>query len=369
MLPKNVCARSLDVPPLALGLVVGIALGLMWQEAPNERHQKNAIAVPSVPKTATLDNGDTALLRRHLSVMKSNGALVTALKNQHVIEVLQKDLAAEKLQLKVAIFCVIHTFYVNYTNLDLIVNASWGRHCDHLLFVSNELDTTRTRHTMYVEEGNPMRACLAVLRYLWEFNNDAVNVNWFLWASVQSFVIVENLRHMVEDLDSSKPSYLGALWHGARTPRPSVHSTFVINRAALDRIALTNCSSFRTIQRCVNRAGVKVIESRDERGCERFSNRQLKAEWLPFRNAFTPSMPQPCLSLTFVSVHASPSEVLLFEYLTRVLTAYGERARVNVTDTWLRWNASTMPEWTDTELHRIQLAAKRLSPHSATKQK
>ncbi|KAL3185343.1 hypothetical protein MRX96_030160 [Rhipicephalus microplus] len=121
--------------------------------------------------------------------------------------------------------------------------------------------------------------------------------------------------------------------------------------------------------RCVNRAGVKVIESRDERGCERFSNRQLKAEWLPFRNAFTPSMPQPCLSLTFVSVHASPSEVLLFEYLTRVLTAYGERARVNVTDTWLRWNASTMPEWTDTELHRIQLAAKRLSPHSATKQK
>ncbi|KAL3185340.1 hypothetical protein MRX96_030157 [Rhipicephalus microplus] len=41
-----------------------------------------------------------------------------------------------------------------------------------------------------------MRACLAVLRYLWEFNNDAVNVNWFLWASVQSFVIVENLRRM-----------------------------------------------------------------------------------------------------------------------------------------------------------------------------
>ncbi|KAL1436358.1 hypothetical protein MTO96_049718 [Rhipicephalus appendiculatus] len=98
-------------------------------------------------------------------------------------------------------------------------------------------------------------------------------------------------RQMVKDLDSSEPSYLGALWHGVRIPRPALNSTFAINRAALDRIALTNCSSFRTMQRCVNTAGVTVIESRDERGCERFSNRHLKVEWLPFRNAFTQSLP------------------------------------------------------------------------------
>ncbi|KAH7963744.1 hypothetical protein HPB52_022609 [Rhipicephalus sanguineus] len=85
-------------------------------------------------------------------------------------------------------------FYQNYHNFDLIVNASWGRHCDHLLFVSNNLATTRTGLTMYVEERNPTRACLAVLRYLREINDDAVDINWFLWTSVHSFVIVENLR-------------------------------------------------------------------------------------------------------------------------------------------------------------------------------
>ncbi|KAL1436355.1 hypothetical protein MTO96_049715 [Rhipicephalus appendiculatus] len=107
-------------------MVVGIALGLLWHQAPNERLHGNARVVPGLPKTAAVGDGNTALLQHRLSAIKSNAALVAALKNPHVIEVLQKDLAAERPQSKVAIFCVVHTFYVNYYNFDLIVNASWG---------------------------------------------------------------------------------------------------------------------------------------------------------------------------------------------------------------------------------------------------
>ncbi|XP_065297382.1 glycoprotein-N-acetylgalactosamine 3-beta-galactosyltransferase 1-like [Dermacentor albipictus] len=354
MLPREDCVSSLDVRTWALGLVVGIALGLMWQQAPTDRLDIGA-GWAKGPPTPT-GGGKAAVVRRHLSATKSNAALSAALKSPHVIEALQEELPEETSQSSIAIFCVVHMFGHIQPDFDLIVNASWGRHCDHLLFVSNNLDRARIGLTMYVEERSPTKACLVVLRYLQELEDDAVDdVNWFLWTSVHSFVIVENLRHVVEGLDPSEPSYLGPLWSGARSLRPLSNTTFVVNRAALNRIARTNCSSFRTIVRCVNTAGVKVVDSRDERGCERFFKGGLGAGCLPFRNAFTPSLPaqQRCLSTTFVSVHAHAHEMLVFEYLTHVLAAYGQRARLNVTDARVPWNASAMPAWSDQELRLI----------------
>lgn len=57
-----------------------------------------------------------------------------------------------------------------------------------------------------------------------------------------------------------------------------------------------------------------------------------------------------CVSTTFVSVQTGNwMHGTLYEYLTHVLTPYGLRGRLNVTDAYVPWNASAMPLWNASE--------------------
>ncbi|XP_077512142.1 glycoprotein-N-acetylgalactosamine 3-beta-galactosyltransferase 1-B-like [Amblyomma americanum] len=257
----------------ALGFAVGVALGLLWR-------------APAEPSDAgRLPAQAPALLHRHLAATKSNAALFAALKSPLVIAKLEKELEEEAPQSSAVIFCVVYMVHDQYADLDLLVNDTWGRHCDHLLFVSSDPEAVRLGLTTFVDEPDQSRACHRVLRHLHQ-RGSAV-AQWVLWAPVSSFVIVENLRHLAGSIGDSEPVYLGPMWPGSRSPRPGSNTSFALNWAALERIVRSNCSSFRTISRCAYSAGVKVIDSRDEEGCARFFDTHLVAGQLPFRNAFT----------------------------------------------------------------------------------
>ncbi|XP_077552629.1 glycoprotein-N-acetylgalactosamine 3-beta-galactosyltransferase 1-like [Haemaphysalis longicornis] len=238
-------------------------------------------------------------------------------------------------------------------NVDLQVNSTWGRHCNHLLFVTNYRDMVRSELTLFVNNPDSESARQTLFRYLQQANVSR-DTQWFLWSTVMSFVIVENLRYLVHNLNASEPAYLGPLWAGARIPRPSRHpQTFAFNRAALESIVKANCSGGDTMARCLRMAGVKVLDSRDDQGCARFLDAELTADKLPFRHALSPKLSGQCVSTTFVSVQTGVwLQGLLFEYLTHVLTPYGLRARLNVTDARIPWNASSMPNWNSSEVTR-----------------
>ncbi|KAH8360785.1 hypothetical protein KR084_002288 [Drosophila pseudotakahashii] len=179
------------------------------------------------------------------------------------------------------IFCIISTYEYRHEYAAIHIHRTWVRHCDHYVFVSDN-----SHHylepmvfTNLHDKWHRMRAYLEYV-YKYHFHQG----DWFLYASDDNFVIVENLRNMLQSYSPNELIYFGCK---LRTPNGLVFmyegSGIVFSGAALKRFALaalTNesvCSAeakgndlTEELGRCLTNVNVIAGNSRDEVQGHRF---------------------------------------------------------------------------------------------------
>ncbi|XP_014214211.1 glycoprotein-N-acetylgalactosamine 3-beta-galactosyltransferase 1-B [Copidosoma floridanum] len=119
-------------------------------------------------------------------------------------------LESEWLIKKVPVTCVV---FVEKLKLATTIEDTWGRHCNQLLFFSRYLSDAPVIN-LNIKYTSSWQLLCEVMRHVWK-TRDRVPLNWLIFVNDDTFVVLENLRHMLAPLDHEQYFYLGhpvVLW-------------------------------------------------------------------------------------------------------------------------------------------------------------
>ena len=176
------------------------------------------------------------------------------------------------------------------------IKATWGQRCNKLLFMSSQSDLDLPAVGLPVSEGrdNLWTKTRAAFQYIYDHHFD--DADWFLKADDDTYVIVENLRHLLQDHDPVTPVYFGRRFK-AYVPQGymSGGAGYVLSKEALRRFVKTSlkdkahCPEMAgpgsaedvELGHCLQAVGVAVGDSRDSLGRETFHPFQPEDHLIP----------------------------------------------------------------------------------------
>ena len=186
---------------------------------------------------------------------------------------------AEEQAKRIKVLCWVMTSPDNLPIRGKPVKETWGKRCNILLFMSSESDSTYPAIGLDVPEGHDVlwQKTRAAWEYVYDHHvNDA---DWFIKADDDTFVIVENLRHLVSTLSPDQPHYLGRYFK----PFGGYNSGgagYVFSRETLRRFkkalgdeSICHKESFAEdveVGKCLAAMGVKPGDTRDKGGRKTF---------------------------------------------------------------------------------------------------
>ena len=207
------------------------------------------------------------------------------LRKIHISELLISDEGkiAQELHDKVKVLCWIMTNPSNLWTKAQHVKATWGRRCNKLVFISSETNTQLPAVGVDVEEGRDFLWAKTRKAHQYLYDHHINDFDWFIKADDDTYVVMENLRHMLSRFTPEEP-----IWFGRRF-RPYVPggymsggAGYVLSKEAVTRfvtLALKDDGICRTdpggaedveIGVCLHNVGVNARDSRDEYGRETF---------------------------------------------------------------------------------------------------
>lgn len=201
----------------------------------------------------------------------------------------------------IRILCLILTVNDTLHTRARVVNATWLKRCNkHFFVLKTDSVSYDIINTPFEEKrNNIVRKVQYALGYL--YDNHIDEFDWVLKADDDTYVIVENLRKLLESEHSTTPSYLGFHFDKfVSNGYMSGGAGYVISQRALRRFVEFGMqpglcpiipqvddpenSEDIEIGRCLNVSGVSVINSLDEKGRETFHPYPIERHafgWIP----------------------------------------------------------------------------------------
>ncbi|KAA0184939.1 Glycoprotein-N-acetylgalactosamine 3-beta-galactosyltransferase, partial [Fasciolopsis buskii] len=254
---------------------------------------------------------------------------------------------ADRLANRIRIVCMILTMPSNHRNRSMAVKYTWARRCNSYFFVSTEDDPMLPAYSAGVNES---RECL------WDkvkfgvhmvVDNTPMHYDYFLKADDDTYMIMENVRMMLDGLDPEKPFITGRRFKKFVTQGyASGGGGYIISRAGLKLISegmKTNpkCMIYEHswvedvfMGLCAANVGVKFLDSLDDTGRERFhpfwfsmmidDQSLLNDPWFTKFNYHPVRGGGDCCSDYSVSFHyLKPMDMITYDYLLYHLRPYG----------------------------------------------
>lgn len=118
---------------------------------------------------------------------------------------------ADELYKKVKILCFVITTVSKLDKTIPVVNATWGRRCNKILFVlcpSNKKEP-QFLSTCHIGEGS--QHLTGKVRHAFQVSYDQYlnDFDWFLKADDDTYLVMENLRFVLSHHNPDEPGYLG----------------------------------------------------------------------------------------------------------------------------------------------------------------
>ena len=166
------------------------------------------------------------------------------------------------------------------------VKATWGHRCNVLLFMSSQYDKSLPTVKLDVNEGRDQLWAKTRSAFNYSYHHYSQDIDWFLKADDDTYVVVENLRYFLASKNASEAVYFGCKFKPyVKQGYMSGGAGYVLSRKALELFVKRGVSDRHPkkckdadeggaedvdMGRCLEALGVKAGDSRDSLGRGRF---------------------------------------------------------------------------------------------------
>ncbi|ROT72050.1 Glycoprotein-N-acetylgalactosamine 3-beta-galactosyltransferase 1 [Penaeus vannamei] len=253
---------------------------------------------------------------------------------QKAVQLVKELQEAKRLYRDVRVFCWVLMYPGAHDTQARHIKATWGKRCNKLVFMSTEDDPSVGAIDVGSLEGYTK---------LWNKTRSALKYIYKNHLEEFEYVLVDNLRYVLQDYDTNEPLYFGQHYkvYGGYNAGGAGH---VMGREAVRLFvekAIPNhqiCRPERSkgedvgMGNCLQRVGVKIGDTRDHLGQGRFWQRhpatvmkdplgRMKHSRYPVTQG---DSPQDCCSSTLISFHKlSVEELYMLDYLIYKVRVFG----------------------------------------------
>ncbi|XP_013382730.1 glycoprotein-N-acetylgalactosamine 3-beta-galactosyltransferase 1-like [Lingula anatina] len=178
------------------------------------------------------------------------------------------------------LLCWILTTKKNFKTKAKAVKDTWSSRCDVRLFVASDKDDDLNTTVFNITDSRETLTQKTFAAFEYAYKHHINDADWFLKADDDTYVIIDNLRHLLTSYNSDQPWYLGHPIpccplppHPPAEPYMSGGAGYVISKGALEkfyRVGLGQklCPTTGNYEdmdfgKCLHKIGIKIGKSQD----------------------------------------------------------------------------------------------------------